>query len=99
MEQVAGKVGVGERGAAQADHVRVAAAQGGGGGVAFAEVVNKRGDDNDLIVVTGGARGVTAACALELARTTGVAVRQTAFSDRASSWRSSSSTASSCCAS
>jgi acyl transferase domain-containing protein/NAD(P)-dependent dehydrogenase (short-subunit alcohol dehydrogenase family) len=31
-------------------------------------------DENDLIVVTGGARGVTAACALELASTTGASV-------------------------
>ena len=28
---------------------------GGGGGVAFAEVVNKRGDDNDLIVAASSA--------------------------------------------
>jgi acyl transferase domain-containing protein/NAD(P)-dependent dehydrogenase (short-subunit alcohol dehydrogenase family) len=31
-------------------------------------------DENDLIVVTGGARGVTAACALELASKTGASV-------------------------
>jgi hypothetical protein len=31
-------------------------------------------DKNDVVVVTGGARGVTAACALALARATGVSI-------------------------